>query len=165
MKNRFNGQTEKTSAKKATATKDHTQNSHFEKPEVTYTQLQYDLGKFMRDQVDAFLLAQTQKENMDNNQWRNVVRALFSLDTYPYILPFAPDCNAYMVNRSVRTDRETYLLKRASCTMVLINIETGAPVCLVEAFINDNGGVISIIPQTEKGADLRNTYRISIKRD
>lgn len=165
-KNRFNGQAEKTTTTNQAPRKE-SANKGTKKTtlDAEYTQLQYDLADMLKAQIMHFLNVQKDIDTLSYDERRDAENALFSLPEYPTILNECPDCDAYMVNRSVRVDRETHLLTRASCTMILINHETAAPAYLVEAFINDKGGSISVIPQDNIGPVLRNTYRVSLKRD
>ena len=165
-KNRFNGRVEnKTTNSVPHAPKKETGAPDKKNYEPEYSQDQIDLAEFLELQVKEFLDTQKNVSTMSYEDRRAAENALFSTPNYPTVFTFCPNYNAYMVYRSVRVDRNTHLLTRASCTMILIDQETAEPVYLVDAFINANGGTITVVPQGDKGPILRDTYRITLKRD
>ena len=67
----------------------------------------------------------------------------------------------YLVDRSVRFDRETHNLIRASMSAVVINPETATPVFFVSAYLNkDLIGNVQVTPfNVETGPDYYNSAR------
>ena len=155
MKNRFNSQETNTNKKPQTTREP--------RPEPVYDQFQKDIAEVLYQQVETFVEARKDIENMDFGARRDSEKALFALAAYPDVLENHNDLYLYMVNRSVRIDRESHMLTRAGCTIIVLDQATGNPKYLVDAFLNANGGSISVVPQTKEGPDVRNTYRKSIK--
>lgn len=162
-KNRFNGQHYGAERDPAPKYNKPSRNEKPQRPEPVYDQVQLDLADMIKGQIDVFMGNQAYVDDMSYEERRTAENQLFSLPEYPCKLGMCTDCSAYVVNRSVRVDRETHLLTRASCTIVLINNDTHAPAYILEAFLNTTGGGIVVVPQGENGPVLRNTYRMNIK--
>ena len=158
-KNRFNGSYEQNTNNRTS------QNNKpkRERPEPVYTEFQKDIAQFLLDQVNVFMDAQAQVDALSYDERRSAENALFSLASYPHTFNGYDDMDAYVVNRRVRVDRETHLLQRAAVTIVCINKETHRPDYVIEAFLNANGGTITVVVQDENGPVNNNTYLKSIK--
>lgn len=113
------------------------------------------------EQALAFIDAQTRLDEMTADERKAVEQELFNMGSYPAHLNGYPDLFLYMVERSVRTDRETHKLMRASCAIIML--EDSKPKYYCTAYITKNGtGTIITHPLGENGPVYRDSTRYNI---
>lgn len=134
----------------------------FKKFEKAETPVEIDMIiTALGEQALAYLEVQKNAAEMSLDEYKAAERELFNLGSYPAHLNGYPDLFLYMVERSVRADRETHELTRASCSIVML--ENNAPKYYCTAYITKNGnGTIITHPLTENGPDYRNSTRYGI---
>jgi hypothetical protein len=138
--------------------------------EPKYTDFQISLAESIAQQAIEFGALLPTFAEMEGKARRAEEEKLFSLTNAEETgrWEFLTDADgteykAYLLYRSVRTDRESHELIRASCTIVLNYAETGEPAFLVDAYANARGGCVSVTPYTNQPDDIKNTYRSNFK--
>lgn len=119
----------------------------------------------IRDQVVEFMDAQAQIAEMDTAQRKAAELALYHIGAWPTALEFDNgDGNrlmCYLLDRSVRTDRTTHLLTRASCAIVAL--KDGVPAYFLSSYLTHTGsGNIIVLPMGENGPVYRDAYKLNI---
>lgn len=122
------------------------------------------LADAIRDQVIEFMDAQARIAEMDTAQRKAAELALYNIGSWPAALDCGNGDNklmCYLLDRSVRTDRTTHLLSRASCAIVAIS--DGVPMYYLSSYLTHNGsGNIIVVPMGEKGPVYRDAYKLNI---
>lgn len=134
-----------------------------ERPVVEPDEVMKTIVDLITNQVKQFIDEQRAGlDNMATNERIAHESSLYKFD-YPAVIN-DKDGNAinfYMIDRSVRTDRQDHSLTRSSCT--LVGIQDGVPKYSVSTYLTKNlMGNITIIKMTDNGPDFRNSYRVDI---
>lgn len=128
--------------------------------------LNRDISDMLIGQIKEFMKGQDDIESKSTQERIDIENRLFYMD-YP---THCANLNggtllAYMVDRSVRVDRETHKLKRASCTIV-INDVNGVPAYCVTAYVTQQKtGTISFVRMGKNGPECRSSIRTGINEE
>ena len=117
-----------------------------------------DYVNFMNSGTDDLNLKKELEFNLFNAGGYSATVDLYDYDEGPDS-DVKETVTVYTLDRSVRFDKETHLLKRASVVAVACN---GEPVYYINGYLNSNlVGNIMVVPIGEKGPEFRNAARWS----
>ena len=140
-----------------------------ERREPEYTEDQKILANYFVENIKKYLIAYEMMQAGEIEDLSQAGRELMILpDHAPYVssdmLGMQVDCDIHLLLRSVRNDRETGELSRATATFVAIDMNA-IPGYVADMYLNKNyTGMVTVTPITEKGPDFRNAYRVKISR-
>lgn len=164
MAKKFNANQRNNEEKRAPRTNNRTPREHRE-PE--YTEDQKTLANYFVENIKKYLAAYELMQAGEIEDLNQASRDLMTLpDRAPFIssamLGMQVECDVHLLLRSVRSDRETSMLSRASATFVAIDMNA-IPGYVADMYLNKNyTGMVTVTPITEKGPDFRNAYRVKI---
>lgn len=134
-----------------------------ERPAPMHTEIQLIMRDILHTQIEEYL---AKYKARDVNSRERIEADLFSFGKdHPYCAGIMgyPDHNAFILDRSVRLDRTTRELTRASCSIVLINKSSGLPEYYAYAFLTNRlTGSVAVTPITKDGPDYLNIAKIVI---
>ena len=137
------------------------------KPE--YSEDQKTLANYFVKNIKDYLAAYELMQAGEIDDMSQPGRDLMTLpDRASYVsndmLGVQVECNIHLLLRSVRNDRETGELSRATATFAAID-EYGNPGYVVDMYLNKNyTGMVSVTPITATGPKFRNTYRVEVSQ-
>lgn len=138
-----------------------------ERREPEYTEDQKTLANYFVENIKKYLAAYELMQAGEIEDLNQASRDLMTLpDRAPFIssdtLGMQVECDIHLLLRSVRNDRETGELSRASATFVAIDMDA-IPGYVADMYLNKNHtGMVTVTPITEKGPDFRNAYRVKV---
>ena len=138
-------------------------------PDPEMEALNRNISDMLIGQIKDFMKGQDDIETMSTQDRIDRENRLFCMD-YP---THCENINggtllAYMVDRSVRVDRETHKLKRASCTIIIndVNGATTVPAYCVTAYVTQQKtGTISFVRLGKNGPEYRSSIRTGINEE
>lgn len=148
---------------------DKKQNKKFEKkaptPSPELVKYADDITSILLDQMKAFVKSQDNLESLSAQDRIDAERDLFSMD-YPtvYTMDNGTELDVYMIDRSVRVDRESHVMKRASCT--IIALADNIPMFCTTAYLtSQKTGTINVVQLGEHGPLYRTAIHNGINAD
>lgn len=130
-----------------------------------------ELAATLQDQIEEYLSYQDVIGTLEMSEQKNIERSLFDFMSYPTYMETPQGIDEdwstykiYLLERHVRTDRETHKLIRGNCVVVVL--QAGVPAFYANAFVSkDHKGSIVVTPMDQNGPRYRDTYRVQIGRE
>lgn len=125
------------------------------------------IGVYLFDQMTDFVYKQADLDGKTVNERKDAENALFNVEwgvsckvANPLGTDVIPEYNIYMVDRSVRIDRDTHKLNRASCTIIAISAATGKISYTVTAYLTNRfTGTVAVVPVGDDGPKYKESVR------
>lgn len=120
------------------------------------------ISTLMLGQMTNYVNSQAGLEEKTVNERKSIEASLFRI-AWPMTAqtPEEGILQLYTIDRSVRIDRDTHKLNRASCTIVAIGSE-GTPVYTITAYLTNRfTGTVSVIPIGTDGPVYRESKRFN----
>lgn len=134
------------------------------KPAPVYDEFQKEITADLMRQVEAFY--ETHGAAMPDAEAKKMSeKNLFSIyPAWPFVIGEEGNETGEMwqLDRSVRMDRETGELHRASCSLVVLDWKERIPMYFIQANMNKNGGMITVTPMGDKAPNYHNALRTKI---
>lgn len=135
------------------------------KPIPVYDEFQREITADLMCQVKMFYETHSAGTTADESTKKMSEKNLFSIyPAWPFVIgeEGSETGEMWQLDRSVRMDRETGELQRASCSLVVLDWKERTPVYFIQANMNKNGGMITVTPMGDKAPNYHNALRTKI---